>query len=116
MGVRWVKDPLIISKGLDSYLEKVNRAAFEVGRLIADELQNVARKEAKWEDRTGNARSGLLSDVEEISKTIVRVYLIHSMDYGVYLELALAGKYAIIWPTIEKSLPRIKRTLESVFS
>ena len=42
------------------------------------------------------------------------IYVAHSenIPYGIYLELANAGKYAILKPTIERNLERIKQVLK----
>lgn len=59
-----------------------------------------AQDEAPWEDRTGDARAGLDTDVFWERETIVWE-LYHTVDYGLYLETILNGKFAIIMPTLE---------------
>jgi hypothetical protein len=71
------------------------------------------RQTARWEDRTGNARSGLFSLTEQAAQDVVTIWLSHghTVDYGKWLELANAGKYAVIMPTLQQFLPEIEQAL-----
>lgn len=62
-------------------------------------LQNYARDNALWTDRTGHARQRLTGTVSRISSGY-RIALAHGVDYGIWLELAHEKRYAIIQPTI----------------
>ncbi|MDQ7034353.1 MAG: hypothetical protein Q9P01_05810, partial [Anaerolineae bacterium] len=54
--------------------------------------------------------------VDELSNDTVRLYLSHGLvDYGIYLETKYAGRYAIIWPTIQRHLPEIQKMLQEIF-
>lgn len=70
------------------------------------ELEDYAKRNAPWNDQTGNARAGLNASVGVEGGEIV-LNLAHSVDYGVYLELKDDGKYAILLPTIEALGPQI---------
>ena len=74
------------------------------------------RTNAPWQDRTGNARSGLFSVAEQVSQEMVVIYLshAHTTDYGIYLELSRGGRFAVITPTMEKLYPEIKRMLDNL--
>ena len=111
----WVVHPKKMAHALDKYGDRAWKAVEALAEFIAVKLQNEARQDAPWQDRTGNARSGLIgATTSEFAKKIVTIYLIHSVDYGVLLELARAGRYAIIAPTIERNLPEIKRMLDDL--
>lgn len=62
-------------------------------------LQNYARDNAPWTDRTGHARQRLTGTASRINNGY-RITLAHGVDYGKWLELAHEKKYAIIQPTI----------------
>ncbi len=63
-------------------------------------LEAYAKQNARWDDRTTNARQSLFSVVDsESGKTTI--YLSHGMSYGVYLELLHQGRFAIILATLE---------------
>ena len=76
-------------------------------------LEAEAKLNAPWIDRTGLARKGLHGGAERDGTDLV-IYVAHSKNipYGIYLELANAGKYAILKPTIERNLERIKQVLK----
>ncbi len=84
------------------------------GRVVAvmesgkEKVQEYAQQNAPWEDRTGDARSGLIADVSEDGGLIV-LELAHTVDYGVYLETIENGAFAIIMPTLEALGPEILR-------
>jgi hypothetical protein len=125
-GATWIRPPSVISTGLGEFDAKSWAATVATAEFIAQKMQDDARINASWEDRTGNARTGLFGAVDSgshnesgqvtvISSRVVKIYLAHTMDYGVYLELSHGEKYAIIWQTIERHLPELKRLLDGIF-
>lgn len=80
---------------------------------VAPMLEKRAKADRPWKDRTGNARRGLNAQVEVTTKEIV-VQLRHGVEYGIFLELGHAGKYAILKPTLEKSRTDIWRLLNGI--
>lgn len=62
-------------------------------------LQNSARQNARWTDRTGHARQRLTGTALPLSNGY-KLRLAHGVDYGKWLELANERKYAIIEETI----------------
>lgn len=115
--VYWVEPPEKMAAALEAYGAKVFVAVLAVARFIAAKMQNASRQNAPWEDRTGNARSGLFAVAEQAGKEIVELYLSHghTVFYGQFLELNHGGKYAIIMPTIEQHLPELKHMLDGIF-
>jgi hypothetical protein len=59
---------------------------------------------ASWTDRTGHARQGLFHDVVFVDDQI-RLRYAHTVDYGVFLELANSGKYAELEPRVKDFAP-----------
>ena len=55
--VVWVEDSL--TPGLREFGPKLNRQVGAVMKKNAPKVQNYARSNAPWTDRTGNARNGL---------------------------------------------------------
>lgn len=111
---RWTIPPSTMATNIERYGERVMQAVAQVGQYLERILEDDARVSAPWTDRTGNARSGLTSTTD-VAQWMVTVYLAHTVDYGVYLELSRGGKYAVIWSTIERHIPDIERLLRSVF-
>ncbi len=116
LGVVWITPPTALLKAIEQYGAKVLVAVHAVADFIAQRLQDDARRDAPWTDRTGNARSGLFSLVDDAAEKIVSIYLAHTMDYGVFLELANGGRYAVIMKTIEKDAPLLKQMLDELFA
>ncbi len=139
-GFEWVVSPKVIADGLDDYGEKVLVALQAVANYWGQSIQDEARENANWEDRTGNARSGLffavdgfgltpltgevtpeakseMSDVavESGSQDTLIIMLAHTVFYGKFLELTNGGRYAIIMSTIEANLPKLERMVQDVF-
>lgn len=81
-------------------------------------LAATAQRDAKWIDRTGNARASIMAYVEEIEASEgFRLYLKAGgpPPYSLFLELAMAGKYAVLWPTMERYTPQIVADLKRIW-
>ena len=116
-GIRWVVPPTALAEAIERYGERVLVAVQAVAGEVATLMQNAAKDNARWTDRTGNARSGLFGTAEaEFAQELVVIYLSHGadIDYGVYLETRYGGRYAIIMRTIEQHLPQLRRMLEEL--
>jgi hypothetical protein len=74
------------------------------------------KQNARWTDRTGNARQALHTEVEEVLNQSVTLYLSHGVDYGVFLELSHGGAYAIIGPALDYFAPKIWADVQRLFS
>lgn len=71
-------------------------------------VQDYARRNARWTDRTGNARNGLFARyIGGYQGGRHEIRLSHSVPYGIWLEVRWASKYAIIVPTITSEGQRI---------
>lgn len=85
---------------LDGFGDPVDNAE-EVFREYANVIEEDARENAPWTDRTGAARAGLRAEVDRGNEEIV-LYLYHTVEYGIYLETMQSGAFAILLPTLEK--------------
>ena len=79
----------------------------------AQQVENDMRRNATWTDRTGNARNGLFHAVDNAPASITARFG-HTMEYGRFLELSNAGKYAIIMPSIQARLPELEQRLSRI--
>ena len=69
---------------------------------LAGESESYMKVNAPWQNVTRNARNSLNANVAVANspqKTRISLRLAHGMDYGVWLELKNAGKFAIVRPT-----------------
>lgn len=117
---RFAKNPTVsgfmtdnLTPGIEKYADKVVENVLDVMREFARDMVKDAKENAPWADRTGLARQGLDSAVQE-GGDILSVYLFHTIEYGKWLEIRWDGTYAIIMPTIEKMGPELMRRLEKV--
>ena len=102
MSVDWERGlrPIDLGVKVGAFHERFLEAALVLGEDLAQLMQGYMQTNAPWTDRTGNARQGLTVVVNLVETAIVFT-LFHTMDYGIWLEVANAGNYAIIMPTIE---------------
>lgn len=71
------------------------------------EAEADAKRSAPWTDRTGNARNSIGGYTDDSDKKHPTGILSIGMFYGVFLELKNAGKYRIVWPTLEIAAQRL---------
>jgi len=103
----------VISNLLKWAAEK--RAGIEaLGKVSASTIQNYARQNRRWQDRTGNARAGLNAGNFWQSPEVMIIFLAHAVSYGVYLELCNDGKYAILEESINKYREEIYNNLKRI--
>ena len=101
MGFKWDVAP---GQTIPQMTEAYARAIFQSGRHIAYEqaeaMEQYAKANAPWTDRTTDAREYLHATVEETGP-IGTIVLAHGVDYGLWLEISNGGKYSIIPETID---------------
>lgn len=80
----------------------------------AEDMAESAKANAPWRDVTGRARSELYTILKTYSEGEVLGDIIigHGVDYGAILELARAGRYAILRPTMDNYGPKLMRDLQ----
>lgn len=140
-GFRWVISPQQqLIPNIEEYGRKALVAVQAVANYWGQMIQDEARQDAPWEDRTANARGGIFfavdgfgletiigtvtSEASDMSDVTVEsgdrdtliIALGHTMVYGKFLELSNGGRYAIIMSTIEKNLPALERMLKDTFA
>jgi len=139
-GIYWVTPPEAMIENIERYGERVLIAVQAVANFIGIEMANQGKLNAPWEDRTGNARSGLFYavdgyDLETItgqvsseaaqlntdgvsvsgSRDELVIAFSHTVFYGKFLELSNGGRYAIIMSTIQQHLPQLEKMLNDLF-
>ena len=114
MTMEWRGDVDMMRRMLE-YGLKVHDAVYKVAQYWAPIIETEAKTNAPWTDRTGNARQGLRGFPADLAETMVAIYLTHSAEYGVYLELAYQQRYAVIMPTLEAHYQPIQDMLNGIF-
>lgn len=86
--------------------ENYAQAVFQAGRRVADEkaksMELWMKSNAPWTDRTGRARATLSAVVSDSGLYTSEIKISHGVSYGVWLEVAHGGKYAIISRTVDQ--------------
>lgn len=113
-GIVWTTPPEQLARNITAYGDKVLTAVYAVAEYCAQAIQDDAKQNAPWQDRTSNARKMLQGEVDKLAEDVIAIYLIHGMDYGKWLELCNGGKYKIVMPTLEAHYNRVMTMLRSV--
>lgn len=108
-----IKNKAQLNKNFQQFGVKLKSIVHDVMDAKFIEMVNYAKENAIWIDRTGNARQGITS-VDMSEGNVVKFYLTIGVDYGIWLELANDGKYAILQPTMTVFEPEIWAMLEQV--
>jgi hypothetical protein len=141
MTFQWITPPDKLADAIDEYGQKVYVALHAVAVRWGQDVQNQVRQNAPWQDRTGNARTGLffavdgfglnpivgevnqaaqanMTDVAAVSGSDDALVVVvgHTVFYGKFLELSNGGKYAVIMSTIENNLPKLNQQLKALFA
>lgn len=91
----------MISEAVD-YEGRLYDALWTVTDTAAKKMEEWAKHNAIWNDQTTNARQGLRGDAWwENAHTLV-CSMSHTMEYGIWLELAKEKKYAILEQSINQ--------------
>lgn len=69
---------------------------------------------APWTDRTGAARNGLYATAEVTQQRGV-LEIGHGVDYGIWLEVSNAGRFAAVTPTLQRTIPRVAAGLRGLW-
>lgn len=99
-------DTATLSRKLEEAERRRLFAQQTYAQTAAKQLENFAKADAPWKDRSGHARGGLIGTARR-SGSIFTITLSGSAHYLVYLELAHGKKYAVLWPTLQKHQQRI---------
>lgn len=90
--------------------ERMRVRTREVLVHFSDEMESYAQDNAPWDDRTGEARDGLQTTVEDNGDEF-ELILYNESEHGIWLEIAMQQRFQIIMPTIEHFEPLILEAL-----
>ena len=134
--IHWVKPPETLIPKISEYGKKVLAAIHAVACYWGQMVQDSTRQNAPWQDRTGNARTGLFYAVDGFGQAPVVgqvsagaasqktdsvsisgnentliIAIGHTVFYGRFLELSNGGKFAICMSELEANLPQLEKML-----
>lgn len=97
-----------LTKNLEVMKKRMDVALLAYIKTNAAKLEAYMKSNAKWQDRTGQARQSLNgSGYKEEDNYVIKLAHGSNVNYGVFLELAHRKKYAIIRPTIQLKSPEV---------
>lgn len=80
---------------------KLHAGILLVTERVSQKVEEWAKQNAPWSDRTGDARRLLSGSAFWEDRDNIVMMISHGVPYGVYLELAFAREYAILDDAIE---------------
>ena len=80
--------------------------------VAAAKMEEYAKDEAIWIDRTSNARQKLTGQAYYVTMDQVQIAVSHQMDYGIWLELAHGRDYAILETAIEENIDELLNSIK----
>lgn len=109
-------DPSGLLNGLLNTQSKSDLAIQIYAEQGALKLQNFAKENRKWTDRTGHARQRLTGTSGKVQNGY-QLTLAHGVDYGIWLELAHEKRFSIIPQAIQyvgtfEIMPGFQKLLE----
>lgn len=109
-GIKWTNNPWFGNGKAAVFVLALEAGIAKFTEGFAQQVEDYAKENAPWEDRTGEAREGLTAKGEQ-RLTKYTITLFHTVEYGLWLEVRWSGKYAIIRPTLEVMGPRLMAEL-----
>lgn len=95
---------------LEAYRERLNDAILQLANYFAARMEAYAKVHAPWTDRSTAARQGLRGFAVRQAATVI-IYLVTSVDYGLWLELGTRNSrpHPIIMPTLQAFYAEVMR-------
>jgi hypothetical protein len=114
MAITWDNPPsTAVPEMFEAYRATLNRALWLLALSYAPQIEAWMKQNAAWTDRTSNARQTLWAEAFDFTDVVVLAFG-HGVDYGVFLELANAGRYSIIFPALDYFSPKIWADVEKI--
>lgn len=117
MSFRWEVPPdLAFPQLVERYTNTIMLTGRRVANQRAEEAAQWMKDNAVWQDRTGAARAGLHVEVREGPAVLAELVFAHgeNVPYGVWLEIAHGGNFAIIAPAIDYWGPRLMQDIQRI--
>lgn len=116
MGITLDATNIII--GLDRLGEQTNKECRKRIERYASNVESYMKRNARWDDRTGDARRGLKANISVEKNGLFRVELSHTVAYGIYLEyreFSVKGRLSILEPTLDLFTSELVEILGGLF-
>lgn len=95
-----------ITQNMSNYGDALKQMALGIGESVAPRMETDAKHEAKWQDRTANARQSLNGRAWQTDNgDVTIIQLSHGVFYGLFLEVRNQGRFAIVIPMMQRYYP-----------
>lgn len=111
-GIVWKRPPSELAKDFEAFGENLIEEAIDVQIEVAADMEDYAKANHPWTNRTGRAERGLQADVERRGDEIISV-LAQIYDDRRWLEIAMSAKWAIVLPTLQRFYPQVLQRLHN---
>lgn len=91
-----------VIRRLNAWEDDMYTRIYNILDYHAARATEIMKREARWTDRTGNARQSLTAERDTMS-----IVLYGGMEYSPFLETRHTGRYAILMPTAERIAPQV---------
>ena len=102
-----------VIKNLTELEGRVKAGLEVVGQTVGAQMKSYAQANAPWTDRTGNARGGLDYDCKWEGTTL-DISVFHTVDYGIWLEIAHAQRFAILQDARNSQVETFKNMIKAM--
>jgi hypothetical protein len=109
--IEWTKTPEMAAAKARRIGEAMKTGAYRAMVDMARESEAWMKENRSWNDITGDARKGLIAAADRIGDTTTLLVMGHQVSYGIYLEKAHGGRYAVIVPAVYWTIPRLQDKL-----
>lgn len=102
-----------VLEGLSEVELRTRMALGLYGDTSGKKLAAKAKKDAQWEDRSGQARQ-TIEGGSEWEGDKIDIYVAGNKDYSPYLEFANEKKYSVLKPTVDEMTSEILEGLANI--
>lgn len=95
--VRFDYDDRELRRNINTLDRRIHNAVSIATERKSLEAIGWLRGNAPWTDNTGAARSGLIA-IANNTRSYHEIFMAYSVTYGIWLEIANSGQYAVITP------------------
>lgn len=103
-----------VTSNMEGFMDRLKAGLEVMGNTVGRNMQSYARANKPWTNRTYSARNGLESKVEWTSDTLLDISVFHTVDYGIWLELAHGEKYAILQEARDSQIQTFKNMIQAL--
>ena len=116
MASKFIIELSALDHNLRNFNDRARKATEKTLDYQAARTETWMRTNAKWTDRTTNARNGLFATVLHPAPNSWLLVMSHSVSYGIWLEVANSGKYAIVRPAFLRANQQTMQLLSKLFA